>query len=243
MRTEIPASLKFREAADRWIESREVGGGKKSRYVSKRSLRDMREYKRALDRFFADLPLNKIHLGHLRQYQQMRSSGDLGPSGREVNPNKINQELSMLVRIIKRAAAWTEELEIGYEPLQHIEQDIPRALTPDQQDHFLQTAGSHTRWNFIHWYSLAGLHTTMSSHELRGLRIADVNLMDGLVMVRSASAKNKYRMRTIPLTDEARWAFERIIQRAHELGSVQPNHFVMPFRVTPLNFDPVRPMT
>ena len=242
MKTALPATLKFSDAAEHWIESHQMNGGRKVRYISPRTLRDMREYKRALDRFFSQLPLLQIHLGHFRQYQQMRANGQLG-SGREVLAHKINQEMSLLVRIMKRAGAWSQELEDGYRPLQYMENDVQRSLTPEEQSHFLAVASSCSRWQFVYWYTILALHTTMSTNEQRKLRLGDINQSDNTVMVRNDSAKNKYRVRTIPLSDEARWAVDRLQERAHHLGSVQPQHYLMPFRVKRDLFDPSRSMS
>lgn len=163
--------LPYADAAKHWIESREFRAGPsgRARFVSDRSLGDFQEYNRALLRFFAQLPLQDIHLGNIRQYQEDRAAGLLGPTReelfprfarrlakqlrvtvdelqadpqmvavvdaqleaypqREVSPNKINQEVGMLIRILKRAGVWTQEMDDHYEPLQHQESDIPRAL-------------------------------------------------------------------------------------------------------------------
>jgi integrase len=51
-------------------------------------------------------------------------------------------------------------------------------------------------------------------------------------MVRVQSSKNKYRTRSIPLSDTARWAVDRLLERAKEAGSVNPHHYLMPFRLS-----------
>ena len=283
-RAGIARDLLYPEAAIIWIESREFDGGRsgRARYVSGRSLGDFKEYDRALTRFFGKLPLKDIHMGHLRQFQQDRASGLLGPtrqeliarytqrvanqfvvtieevnatpdmlaivtaqveaySQREVGPNKINQELGMLVRILKRAGLWDTEMEEGYEPLQHQESDIPRALTPAEQETFLRVAQQMSE--YVYCYSILGIHATLSTKEERSLKLGDINLGSAIILVRTASSKNKYRTRTIPLTEQACWAMERLIERANLMGSTQPQHYLMPFRLVRDQFDPNRPMT
>ncbi|HEY4678905.1 MAG TPA: site-specific integrase [Candidatus Angelobacter sp.] len=287
---EIAGDSAFPEAAALWIKSREFNGSRGARFVSPRSLQDFAEYAHSLSRFFAqpveppELPLNlrEIHLGHLRQYQEDRSNGLLGPTPeelfprfakrlarklkvsiddvrenpemlaiveaqiaaypqREVNPNKVNQEVAMLIRVMKVAGVWTPQMEEKYEPLQHVESDIPQALTPDEQDWFLRKAREISE--FVYCYAVLGIHATLSTKEERSLKIGDVNTDSGIVMVRNESAKNKYRIRTIPLTAEAVWAVQRMIERANSLGSRSPQHYLMPFRVVRNQFDPNRPMT
>jgi integrase len=284
----LDPSLKYREASRQWIESRKFPASKaratsRARFVSDRSLEDFDGYNRPLLRFFSELPMHQIHLGHIRQYQEDRAAGLLGPTRdelfprfakwfarkmrvhvdevaadprmlavvnaqvdayprKEVNPNKINQEVGMLVRIMKRAGVWRDDFDEDYEPLQHQESDVPRALTPQEQERFIEV-GLQMHDQFIGCYTIAGIHCTLSTIEERRLKLGDINLVQRVIMVRIESAKNKYRPRTIPLTDSAVWAFERLIERANLLGATQPQHYLFPFRSVRNGFDPNRPMT
>jgi site-specific recombinase XerD len=283
-KSRLEPSLCYAEASKQWIESREFNAGSlgRARFVTDRSLGDFRQYNRPLLRFFRALPLQQIHLGHIRQYQEDRAAGLLGPTReelfprlakrlgrklrvsvadveanpqmlaivnaqldawpqREVSPNKINQEVGMLIRVLKRAAVWSQECEEEYEPLQHQESDIPRALTPQEQERFLEVALQ--MYEFIGCYSILGIHCTLATREERSLKLGDINLHQRVIVVRTASAKNKYRSRTIPLTESALWAAERLIERANLLGSTQPQHCLFPFRLVRNSFDPNRPMT
>jgi site-specific recombinase XerD len=160
---------------------------------------------------------------------------------REVGPNKINQELGMLKRLLERAGAWTPEMEEHYEPLQHEESDIRRALSPEEQEIFLQVA--QARQPFVHKYSIVGIDCTLSTIEEREIKLGDINLTSRILLVRAKSAKNKYRIRTIPISEQAAWALEGLIERAGELGSHQPQHYLMPFMAARGEYDPARPMT
>jgi integrase len=279
----LDPSLVYAEASRQWIESRKFPAGhSRARFVSDRSIEDFDGYNRPLLRFFARLPLLQIHLGHIRQYQEDRAAGLLGPTReelfpvfarrfakklrvdvaevqanprmlaivnaqldaypqREVSPNKINQEIGMLVRVMKRAGVWTEVNEEEYEPLQHQESDIPRALTPEEQERFIEVG--LRMHEVIGCYTIVGIHCTLSTIEERSLKLGDINLVQRVIMVRVSSSKNKYRTRSIPLTDSAVWAFERLIERANLLGSIEPQHYLFPFRSVRNIFDPNRPMT
>lgn len=118
-------------------------------------------------------------------------------------------------------------------------------MTPDEQDHFLKTAGSKEKWLFIYQYSLASLQTCMATNEIRSLRIGDVVIHQRIVNVRNAGAKNKFRIRTIPLeTEEVIWAFEGLMWRAGELGAGGPHHFLFPYGGRGgHSYDPARPMS
>jgi integrase len=181
------------------------------------------------------MSLDQITVATFREYQAERSS--------TCGANKINQELATLIRILKRARCWTRDLEEDYEPLQGEEADVPRAMSPEQQQHFLNVAASRQEWQFVHFYSVLALQTTASNCEMRGLQIADLNLYSGIMQVRRENAKNKYRIRTIPLYDDARWAAARLIERANSLGAVASHHYVMPFRISRIEWNPTRPMS
>jgi len=235
----------FQDAARQWLAFRQLNGGQRARYLSPRMMKDLGQYISALNRFFAGMALQAVHVGHIREYQTLRARGDLGPRPGEklpVGPNKINQEVGTLVRILKEADCWTADLEKLYMPLLHEESDVPRALTIEEQDRWLRTAASRREWQFVHWYSVLGIHTTMSTNELRAVRIGDINMYSRILNVRAASAKNKYRIRTIPLSDEATWAIERMLERASVMGAASPQHYLMPFCSVRHTYDPTRHM-
>lgn len=224
------AEMKFTEAAEIWLSLRSFPSeSQRSRFISKRTLSDLKQYVSSLSQLFGSIPLNKIHIGNIREYQRMRATGQLSPKSREVGPNKINQEMNTLVRIMKQAGCWEPSLESIYMPLQTQETDVPRALAPTQQEYFLKVASSRPAWQFVYWYALLGLQSPMSTNEQRNLRLGDLDLHNNVLMVRVANSKNKYRTRTIPLSDEARWAIDRMLERAKGMGSTGPQYFLMPF--------------
>jgi integrase len=252
----IGPDLTFSAAAQLWIDSRKVKApGGRSKYVSENTLWYYEQYARALDKMFAGTPLgefSKNGLGLIREYHRLRSIGhdpdapDDPESPRwekPAGPNKINQEVWLLTRVLRFAGIWNPEIEKEFEPLPREESDVPRALTPEEQAHWLDTASSVERWQLVWLYSILGLHTTASTNELRALQLADVNLYSRILEVRTRSSKNRYRNRTIPLTPEAQWAVERLLERAKALGATQPHHHLFPFRITTNRWDPARGMT
>lgn len=249
MHATIAPEMTFKEAAQLWIDSQTFEGNARTHYVKPRTIKDFYQYQRALLRMFGALRVAEIHVGHVREYQRLRSLGELGnpefekKGKREVGPHRINQEVDMLRRILKRAHAWLPEHEELYQPLQVEESDVPRALTPQQQERFLAVAGSRTEWALVHAYALLAFHTTASGCEMRGLRLGDLNLHDGILMIRSAHSKNKYRLRTIPLSGEATWAAARLIEIAREKGSTEVHHHLLPFRSCRDSWEPLKSMS
>ena len=217
-----------------------------ARYISPRTEWDYRQYARALAKFFGELPLEEIHVGHFREYHRGRAFCDhaIAHWDKPAGANRIRKEIGLLVRVMKVAGAWTEEHEKFFEPLAPVHNDVGRAMNLEEQDRFLRIAASRERWALIYWYSVLALQTTASTNELRGLRHADINLEQRVIQVRSATAKNKFRIRTIPIeTKLGLWCLERLIERAHHLGSRMPHHFLFPLRLSRKRFDPVESMS
>ncbi len=95
----------------------------------------------------------------------------------------------------------------------------------------------------VYYYALLALATSASNCEMRGLLIGDVNLYSKVLQIRREHAKNRYRIRTIPMHDEAVWAATRLLERARSLGAAGPHHYLMPFRMTNHISDFTRPMS
>jgi integrase len=72
---------------------------------------------------------------------------------------------------------------------------------------------------------------------------ADVDLISRTLQINASSAKNSVRVRTIPLVNDAVWAASSLLRRAKELGSVEPYHFLFPYKRGRSPYDPRRPMS
>jgi integrase len=164
---------------------------------------------------------------------------------RRTGGNHIRKEIALLIRILRSARLWGDEEKDYFQPLRPVGSDIVRAMTPEEQHLFLQVAGSREEWRLIYQYTIVALQTTASTNELRALRLGDILLgADRIIQIPRAGAKNKYRMRAIPvITDDAAWALQGLIARACELGATAPSHHLFPFHVTRDRYDPTRPMT
>jgi len=217
-------TLKFSEAAERWLQARQFGKiHSKVRYCAPNTLKSYRTYLNALILFFGSMTLSSIDLGNIEAYRMERCE--------KAGPNKIIQEENVLVSILKRAACWTTEMEEGYVPIQRVENDIPRALSPEEQTHWLETADSNPRWNLVYLYSVVAMRCAMSNCEMRGLKLQDVNLYQQIVSVQTGHAKNKFRIRSIPLPPDALWCVERLLERAKSLGC-KPHDYLFPFQLS-----------
>lgn len=255
----ISPSLSFRTAAALWIESRSfraTPGAISARYIKPSTERSYRQYISSLNLFFGEIPLEKIHAGHFIEYQKARLNG-FEPFIRKRRPNKseevkpcpagprkVNYELSLLKNILTRAKLQVEEIDEEYEEFLIDEPEVGLALSQDDRRRWLDISSLKPKWNIVHWYSVLAFETSMGTNEMRSLRLGDVNLYHQTVSVPPQGAKNRYRARTIPLTNgEAHWAAEQLLLRAKDLGATSPLHYLFPFRRMPFPFDPSQPMS
>jgi integrase len=220
----LSASMSFSQAAESFLESRKAPVARgRVQYVSPRTLRDYRYYLKTLTVHFGEIPLGQIGLREIAKYEERRAAGEgftriIGnrKGGERVSSpagaNKIRSEISLLIRILKRANCWPEVMSDVYLPLQQTDSDVPRALSPDEQDRFLAVAGTAKRWEVVLWYSMVALHLTWSTDEMRTIRIGDINLHSQIISVNRRYGKNKYRRRVTPICDPGcAWALERLI--------------------------------
>ena len=252
----LSQDLSFAEAFRLWMDRRIFkSDGFKSdvRYLSPKTLRDYETCGRALIRFFGRLKLQDIHLGHLQEYQRARAACDTtvcvagsGAWEKQCGANRIRKEIDMLVRILTAAKLWGDDQKEEFVRVQRVELDVDRGLDPKQQDTFLRAAASREEWHFILWYANLGLATAAATNELRNLRLGDVAIgAPGFEMIHVCreGAKNKYRVREIPLAGPAVWAMQHPMSRARDLGSTQPHHYLFPAQVARGYYYPCRAMS
>jgi integrase len=237
--------MQFRVAASNFLEGIDAPvPHDKARYKAFRTVRDYKTKLKALTKFFGELELQEIHLGHFRAYQKERLTNPSATWAHEAGPRKVNAELGLVERFLRLSGCWTPELERYYNRLIEDEAEIPRALDPDEQEHFLATAESNPDWHIVWWYSLLALHTGFSSDELRTLRQGDVNVRHQILAVNRRHGKNKWRRREIPIADSrCLWALERLMDRSIELVGRSPEMHLFPARISRGNFDGARHMS
>jgi integrase len=247
--------MTFADAARIWIDDRVIkdtsGRWTKAHFVSKRTEDDLRQYARALGRFFGQLTLGEIENGHLHAYQRARAANSLlvnaemvAPWEEQAGANLIRREVQMLIRVLRSAGLWSEERRKALDLLHPVESDVKRALSPDEQHAWLTAAAKRPEWRIVYCWSIVALQTTAATNEMRALRLGDIFLDHGTMQIRTEGAKNKFRVRTIPLqTKEVVWALNELIDRARRMGASLPMHYLFPLHRTREKYDPMQPMT
>jgi integrase len=235
----IDPKMTFCQASDRFLELRRaprlMG---RVQYMNPRTFRDLEQNIKRLNIFFGEMVLEEIHVGRFGEYQHARAVGDgfTRKLGKNIvtsvaGSNKINSELSLMIRIMKYANCWTPLMAQYYQRLQRVDTEFQPALSPAQEDRFLATAALKPEWEVVYWYALVALHTTFSSDEMRTIRQGDINLNLAILGVNRRYAKNRFRRREVPLEDpDCIWALQRLLERAGKLVGNSPSAYLFPFR-------------
>jgi integrase len=226
--SEVLANMSFTNAFEKWINTR-VPEDESFRSLSEESVRTYRDYAWALGIFFGSLPLNAIHDGHLRSYQDDRAACR-GNWKKKAGRNRIRKEIGLLQTLMRLAKVWDEDLEYAYRLPRPEVIDVQRVLEPSEETTFLEVLRSRNRWHWLHDYTIISLRTCMSTLELRSIKIGDVNFNHRTILIRPEGAKTKYRVRTIPIeTADGLEALTGLLGRAKGFGAKSDSHYLFPF--------------
>jgi integrase len=225
MRTAELTQADFGVASKAWLESRRA-------YLSERTYADYEHHIVTLQKFFSELPLLAIDADHLRAYQRMRMV--------RAGASLINREMSVLQQMLKRIGRWVE-IESQYQPLALPKESPHRALTPIEEDRLYRIGASNPNWEVAYCAYVISINTTSGPGEIRHLRHMDIDPIHRSMRVQPLGAKNEHRIRVVPLNNSAWKAVEYLLARAQRLGSVAPDHYLIPFRICRNKYDPLRP--
>jgi integrase len=231
----VIASMTFFEASIRWLEAHKPKLRERAVYMYGRHLN-------ALNKHFREMKLCKIHVGHLRDYQQARIQNRDDIWARKAGYSIINHEVSCVQQVLKMARLWAPISEV-YEPLPKSPTKKKKVLDDVEERHLFAVAASRPEWELAFLAAKLTRNTTAAGTELRNLRFEDVILDSGepRIVINAATAKNEFRGRTIPLNDTALATIRYCMDRARKLGSLLPEHYLFPKRVTRNLWDPYKP--
>jgi len=218
--------LPLREAGQTWLDTRKP-------FLNERSIRDYDHHIETLARFFDNPPLEKLANPDLFRWFQVERSKTCCSS-------VVNKELSVLQQLLKRIRKW-DSVKPFYEALP-LGESIGRALTPDEERRFLEAGRSRPGWARALHLATLSMHTAAGPGELLGLRLRDVfvdNPDTARIYIRE-NAKNKFRVREVPLNGDALAAVMVLLRLAKEAGSGNPDHYLVPRRINPALWDPTK---
>src|ERR1700730_1149304 len=160
----------------------------------------------------------------------------------QCGPSGINHEGSVMQQLLKRVGRW-DEIGRDYEALPLSQEGCGRTLTDHEKQRLFQTASANPNWEAAFLFAMISINTTAGPKETATLRLKDVDLTTRVMRVQPEGAKNAYRVRGIPLNEEAFKGAALAVVRARRLGSTEPEHYLFPFRIHRSHFDPTRHQT
>lgn len=212
--------------------------------------REMRIFK-PVEKFFAsDFRVNAITLAHIRDYQKQRRKHVSRTMRQPVTGRTVNYEMFLLRRVMTYAGCWNEELSTGYQPLREIKQRAGKVATKDQIKTLIVAALANEYWQMAMYCAAVAIGTGCRGGEIRKLQLKDIDLNEGKVRIVREIAKNRKERepRLMALGD---WGLRNLLARARALGATEPQHYLLPLRVSYSNslkdparkFDVNQPMT
>jgi integrase len=221
------AKMPLSEAGMVWLDSRRP-------FLGSRTQHDYELNIGTLVKFFGNIPLEDLANPDLIRAFQIERNKTAGPSA-------INHECSVLQQMLKRIRKWNEVAPF-YSPIPKSHESPGRAMTPDEERRLFSIGTLNPQWTVAYWLAILSANTAAGPGELCGLRLGDVFVKDpasARIYVHE-HVKNKNRIREIPLNSDASTAAKTLVERARGLGAVQPEHFLIPFRICRGSFDPAR---
>lgn len=204
-----------------------------------------------INKFLEDIPMNRMHIGHLRQYQIARMENSITlPDGTKKQPWKrragsslINHELSVVQMILKRAGVWGQRFAPHYEPIPKPPTRPQKVMTDEEEERLFSIARSNPDWELGCIAASITNNTSAAGTELRHLKHENLYLENPYptFMIPPEFCKNENRGRRIFVNETCMGDFRRAIVRAKKLGSYRPEHYLFPKRVMRGLYDPYKP--
>lgn len=191
----------------------------KKQEVGPRTYQSYIHFYRALGPFFGDLRLKEIHIGNIVAYRATRVTA---------GPGLINHEINAVSQLLNKSGLWADIAKF-YKPLRVPQTGPGQALLEEEALCLLEVASRKKQWQIAYLGSMVSANTACGPGEIRNLRLKDVNFDEGVLNI-VEGAKNRYRLRTIPLNTDALWAVRKLAEIALEKGSHAPEHYLIPGR-------------
>ncbi len=186
-------------------------------HLAGNTVRIEKERSGPLLKHFSGRRVSEIDAAAIRGYQTARS--------KQVSTRTVNLECKVLRQVLKAARVWGT-LADDFKPLREDRRGPGRALEENQERLLFDAARSRPEWDAAFYAAMVAANTTMRGAEIKGLRVADVDLIDREVLI--GNSKTPTGRRRIPLNDAAMWAFARLLERANALGSIASDHYLFP---------------
>jgi integrase len=211
--------MTVQQAAAKWLASR-------AGELSHNTIRSYRGNLNPVARFFGDRRLGSINnMSDIRLYRQSRRK----KNGKLCANRTVNHEVDALSYLLGEANLW-KKLAPHYKPLpeENASHSSRKPLTNEQFNRLVATALANPQWEHVVCAALLAVSTTCRPKEISNLRLGHIHV-DGdyphIAIVRSKTAAST---REIPLNAVAPLAIRKLLTRASQLGSHEPQHFLLP---------------
>ena len=179
--------------------------------------------------FGSQLPVKAIKLPMIQQYQQQRRQHVSKTMKQPVTARSVNYEMQLLRNMLKFAHCWTGDLAAGYKPLRQVKSRIGKCAAKEQVMKIIETAKANEYWQVAMWCAAVAIGTGCRGGEIRRLQLGDIDVENGKLVIRREIAKNRQR-REPRLMALAQWGLQHLLERAHALGAIEPQHYLLPLQ-------------
>jgi integrase len=161
-------------------------------------------------------------ISRVRQYQDHRLR--VG-----VSAKTVNNEIQVLAGILGLAKLWNR-VSSKYKRLPVAKSDIPDALTQDESEKLLRLVAASDPNAVVPYAAVLAFSTGMRSGEIKGLRLGDLHHEENYpyLTVRRVNTKTNAGARRVALDTIAVWTLRKLSARAFTVGSVRPEHYLLP---------------
>jgi integrase len=174
--------------------------------------------------------VRSIDLQLLEEYQEERRKQISPTMKKAVTARTVNYELRLLRGVMRYAKCWTGEFTEGYQPLRQKRRRVGRVATKDQLMKIIATAKNNEYWQLAMYCAAVAVGTGCRSWEIKNLRLEDIRLTAGTILIREEVAKNRQE-REPRLMALAEWGLQELQYRARQLGASEPEHYLLPLNL------------
>jgi integrase len=193
--------------------------------------REQKMFKSVLRFFGSQTVVRSISLAKIRQYQQERRSHISAHLKQQVTGRTVNYEAQLLRGVMTYAGCWTSDLATQYKPLRQVKSRAGKVATKEQLMNIIAAAKTNPYWELAMYAAAVAIGTGCRSCEIKNLRLQDIHLEAGKIVVRAEIAKNR-REREPRLMALAQWGLRYLLNRATALGAGKPEHYLLPLNLS-----------
>lgn len=190
------------------------------------------DYRKALSRFFGQLELGQIHIGHIIEYRKQRMAGWKTPTGKFMHgagPNLINHEIDALRQLMQQAGCWAR-IQDRYKQLRVEPSTIGQRPTEEEIVYLFQCAQKQPRWRVAYLAMTVMVQTAAGPEEVLATRLGHIDWNGKSLHIHGT--KNKERPRDIPMTEDCFFALRELELIARAKGAAHPDHYLFPHKGT-----------